>query len=1284
METFNDVVDTLRFLNTVESENDLMVPPLSLASSTSSENKSTSNSVHPSSNSDQCYVSSQDVYSSTCDVGVNNEILPHASDGIMVLLFPWVDLCPSDIKTIVLVEDALKIVKSTRRCCRFIREVFICDYPPETLLNRPTIINTLLMIADGQQPGHSEEALYVLLCITRTLIQRRAQLFSIDLVHETKKVSIELRDSHDQVNAELEQITGGNTNLVHTEDALITLRQIPAPIFALNISHSILSIMSRSIMLLDSNENEVLSLKELNSCLSLIEALIQLLLDCVTEKFWVVEHSTKTHKNIAHKSCMTMRMLGDLMIKYKKSFTDNTERVHHRIAWLRLTSCAEKLLNWAKKSPLPPASLIVALQVAQLDPALELLYPELSKKINDSLLGAKTLLDREHKNKYKVLKKLFISMGYAVQFMKNKKFDKNSKEIFTEIKKSLPILGLHHNEAFLKDIANILLYKTKDMHFNESDWSLVRSIVLRIMAHNKEWVKIKFYQMLAEMVKSILFGEEAYQTEHEQCLILICDVGILTEICCHGLSSDLNEVNASASEIMLYLIRGRLVLSESCWWRLLASLLPILPLLHVYAAHDTQLGKAICKSLELEIGECMGVSVAEMVAGLTRLLFVKCAAVQLEAAHTLCRLLDDDRYLPPRESLRPDLLLNTLRRLEPQDFNIDSSSSIVRSSQTTGLIQIVEVLKQDLILDEDGKGYIAQTSQPTLEPSLRRSTLQQLSVVLRQQDSHETFLQHDGLNLTVSLLRLSLMIDDYLAFPECAISCVSILNSLSFASRHNLAKIADLPLMLLRVILVFPSNDTTVLMSAQVLALIAWSGFVLQEITSSRQKVPALPLCVTERTSLPFAVNSYWSTSPNTEHCPLEWLLSDDEWCRAIRVHWWFSWAGGVRSIHNVPTDLPAPSPTAHDLELMRTACVVSSSAKCLLALENATSHSQVMDALALLESYTWLVAATCASVKEYGGLAWQRVRRFLCAPPASSRDCALLITLLQFIIAYMDNVPVNRNTMTWIEPYFIGNDVTVISLLSRERLYPNQTPQEHIEVTQLHIHIVKIIWRCIRLLEYHEDYDVRRMESLLKILLSCLERIDLKNFHMLGYLNELTRCIRYALYSRYCKPSEETLLEGLKVLTRTLCGCGLSSGRKGQACKLDAMLALLALLRQIYTEDIPVQRWSEAWSGDVMQTVVACGGADRPEVRAAALHLMATLAHYMQLRPQLVQSIPSESLCNYAMDIFLKSGEANVVRASAAALLAAIAAHRSPHSDVHVSRSWLWRRVLLLCSVDI
>lgn len=114
---------------------------------------------------------------------------------------------------------------------------------------------------------------------------------------------------------------------------------------------------------------------------------------------------------------------------------------------------------------------------------------------------------------------------------------------------------------------------------------------------------------------------------------------------------------------------------------------------------------------------------------------------------------------------------------------------------------------------------------------------------------------------------------------------------------------------------------------------------------------------------------------------------------------------------------------------------------------------------------------------------------------------CTSLLTFTLQSLNYTNHVDhyFKGTTMSWIKSSFLGNESSIISLLSREELYPQQTAQEHIEVTQLHIHIVKVLIRCIILLERYDDFDTNQMESLIKILLTCLERVDLKNFHVLG-----------------------------------------------------------------------------------------------------------------------------------------------------------------------------------------
>lgn len=164
--------------------------------------------------------------------------------------------------------------------------------------------------------------------------------------------------------------------------------------------------------------------------------------------------------------------------------------------------------------------------------------------------SSRTPIGQEYKAKYKQLKKLCISMEEAVNLMKNKNSIRNTKQVYTCIKNSLPVLEIFQSQVFLNDISDFLLLRTKNFDMNDSDWSIVRGIALNLMANNVEWVSVKFYSLLAEMVKAILTGDEALQKENEKCLSLVCDVSLLTEICCHGLSSKSRE----ASILLLFTV----------------------------------------------------------------------------------------------------------------------------------------------------------------------------------------------------------------------------------------------------------------------------------------------------------------------------------------------------------------------------------------------------------------------------------------------------------------------------------------------------------------------------------------------------------------------------------------------------------------------------------------------------------------------------------------------------------------------------------------------------------
>lgn len=73
-------------------------------------------------------------------------------------------------------------------------------------------------------------------------------------------MSDDYKDLEDGIHTELEQI-GEGSQPTPKEDGLAALRQIPAPIFALDTLHSMISLMARSVVALEPNHNtELLNL----------------------------------------------------------------------------------------------------------------------------------------------------------------------------------------------------------------------------------------------------------------------------------------------------------------------------------------------------------------------------------------------------------------------------------------------------------------------------------------------------------------------------------------------------------------------------------------------------------------------------------------------------------------------------------------------------------------------------------------------------------------------------------------------------------------------------------------------------------------------------------------------------------------------------------------------------------------------------------------------------------------------------------------------------------------
>lgn len=151
-----------------------------------------------------------------------------------------------------------------------------------------------------------------------------------------------------------------------------------------------------------------------------------------------------------------------------------------------------------------------------------------------------------------------------------------------------------------------------------------------------------------------------------------------------------------------------------------------------------------------------------------------------------------------------------------------------------------------------------------VEPSIRRSALNQISVMLEDVLLHPVFLNANGLETVTSILETALTEKNYSDYPDAVIPIMSILKNLCFnqsAVRDELSSNIDVFYWILRGLFLFFTEEQMKQDGAIVLFLLIFKDFSLGN--PSRGDF-SLPMVVIDRVRVPFQCASYWKNSSNT------------------------------------------------------------------------------------------------------------------------------------------------------------------------------------------------------------------------------------------------------------------------------------------------------------------------------------------------------------------------------------------------------------------------------------
>lgn len=200
------------------------------------------------------------------------------------------------------------------------------------------------------------------------------------------------------------------------------------------------------------------------------------------------------------------------------------------------------------------------------------------------------------------------------------------------------------------------------------------------------------------------------------------------------------QISQKSNNILVHLLKSKFVMSDLCWIDFLDALTPCLSLLQCFADKSTSLGRCIIKMFDPDVAKSTGLPQIELLKGNIRLLFSKNTLTRDEAISRLFWLLNKEnssnKKLPKMSVLTSLNLSGICATISPQEF-----SNVQQSFYDPG--KICDVI--DMLTSE------------TLEPSLRKSALSQLSVMLEDVHLHSTFLEQKGLKKILGILDRSLV-----------------------------------------------------------------------------------------------------------------------------------------------------------------------------------------------------------------------------------------------------------------------------------------------------------------------------------------------------------------------------------------------------------------------------------------------------------------------------------------------------------------------------------------------
>ncbi|GJQ85225.1 hypothetical protein Trydic_g13065 [Trypoxylus dichotomus] len=1239
-----------------------------------------------SSNEQQAGVEFNNVEFSVIDTPTSDKFLEQTDSYLPYFYLSWYSLINTDRHVLESVENSLKNpseISSLLHTCEFFSDVMLHDFPAEVFLQRPTILFELQRLILSCNSSRIKAAVLKALIKFTKLLKVRINYYNDPSMYNLKQFFLSQASSNSSpidpsINSDLTSYRSNISSDIensHTVNVL-KVKQLPLPYYCLNtITHILDYLSSRT-----NNTKEAIYGKRWMRCtvrsLFLLSSLMDLLELCLNKKIWdcsgndAVRDVIKTIREILIKFGDTIEYVR--LETISSDFEANTRFIHISL----LNSCL-KLLSVAiaddKIDVILPRNLKNVITITLLDSALSRLYPGIQVKLLELVEKFNGRYENDTFTKYQDVQAVCESMKFAVKFLKNHK-SLPIDECVLLVKMSLKSLDFHKKlsliRSFIEICANKLPLLMEDRRLREN----IAEIILELLRHGDDDIRRETFRLCAKRVIGAVgpkLNTSKSGAPGSQILFLM-QSSILNEIALNGLSSKDLEIQKLSEDILIHILKCKILVTEDIWNSVVEALILTFPSLLCFVDQTTPIGRTLMSFLDPDTAQSMGLTTLEILKGNCCLLFSEDSSVRDEAVSRLCWFLasqGDTRDLLPRINNLFDKSLGLCCQIR-HVYDLNKVQATQHYYQSSSLQQVLELL-----------------SSSNIEPVIRRSALTQISVMLEDPMLHNIFLQRNGVKAVINVMNSALDDSDYKDYPDSVIPAASILKNVCLYNatiRQELSTNLVLYYLVLRGLFLFCTEERMRHEGSTLLFLLLYNYLMKGSPVSFNLSLPEI---VIKKLKIPFICQTYKAKTEDEHQLITEILLQDKYCLQSLQLHWNSEWFGGFNEVlgwdHVSYKDTDDFNKVLRlsnmDLAQLQSTSIQYCIEKYLKLVQNANLHQDVVEALIKLTGYVNLfksIKYDFVFETNILTLPWKEAFcRFLNTSPSSREDNELLQYLLEFLTTFV-TLYKDQGTECWISDLLKCETNPILTLLSKDRI-------EDADSKPVNKYLLLLITTCVSSEQHYLDlYGLNLFYSsswthVIEIIASNLKFSDSQHFYDLAYLDALLSCLVHLtaslgwIKSKNDSNSRSLLIQIVTGLCEMVgafhCGKGTSAANSvmGLSITRHAVLILNHLLVEMQQANIA--EWESCFideeSGieDNFYNLTSLWQSRDVVLRAGIFQLFAGLATSQKCAVNIVQEYKRKRKSNIweaAINILVDHEEANIVRENIADFLTNLSSH--------------------------